>query len=157
MPKYRVRLGCQLPHAGLVYGTGSVVELSRSMGYEVRHLVEEVDSAGQVVTVLPPAWRQALETIRDHERLSVLLLEQPKIVARLQAARDAVDEAEHQLHHAQDALTAVTKERDDLEAAIATEHHQAATTAEAKPPEGKADSDRKPVAGRKPSAAADTA
>jgi len=72
MPFYRVRRSQQLAHAGQTFGAGAVVELSRKLAAEVSHLVDEVDAEGKPVSAPLSSWEQSLETVREHERVSIL-------------------------------------------------------------------------------------
>lgn len=90
MPRYQVRDGAVLPMNGQVCEAGTVVELPRAAADDmaVRHLVQEVDEAGQPVAPTPV---DDLERFRAHERVGILrerLAEAQARAATIQAQLD---------------------------------------------------------------------
>src|SRR4051794_17569829 len=100
MATYRVKPDQLLPHEGVVYAGGAIVEIPRHVGAELPHLVEEVDASGAVVASREP-WEIALEQHRRHEHVGVLtrakadgerrLADAMAMAARAQAAVDQAD------------------------------------------------------------------
>lgn len=74
--KFRVRTGCVLAHHGEDLEGGQVVALHPHVGYDVRHLVEPVNDAGEVLATSVHAGVAALETelgkARPHEYVSLI-------------------------------------------------------------------------------------
>lgn len=100
MPRYRVKVGQELPHDGKILDAGTIVELPRHVGQDsvVRDFVEEVDETGHPVEAADG--EADLERFRPHERVGMLeatLAEAKARVARLEALiaeqQDIIEEA----------------------------------------------------------------
>lgn len=126
MPKYRVRQGQQLPHEGKVYEYPSLVTLPRRLAREFPHLVDEVDDAGKPLTSPREEWEIALETIRDHERISILELERQAAAARVADVADAADRARKIADEADQELATATAMVARIDVAIAEEQRRLA-------------------------------
>lgn len=96
MPRYRVRDGQVLPVNGQILEAGGFVDLPRTVADDManRHLVEEVDAAGQPVTPTPV---DDLERFKAHERVGFLR-------DRLAAAKAIVGALEARLANEEQAL-----------------------------------------------------
>lgn len=81
--RYRVRPGRQLPHEGLVLEGGAEVDLPRHVAHDVRHLVDPIDAAGQV---LEPPTPEAIEVEARPAHEQRQLLEARRTVLMLQRA-----------------------------------------------------------------------
>lgn len=139
MPFYRVRRSQQLAHAGQTFTAGAVVELPRKLAVEVAHLVDEVDAEGRPVSA-PSSWEQSLETVREHERVSILEQQLDVETRRLEDRRRehetlvmTASQSQAELQAAERALAELTQaletERKELiarEAAIAERASKAA-------------------------------
>jgi len=90
MPRYRVRQAFR--HEGVELLPGTSVDLPRRLANELSHLVDEVDRTGKVLTGGTPAWTQALDGVREHEKASVLTDERVKAVAAVQRAQLLAEE-----------------------------------------------------------------
>lgn len=95
MPRYRVRDGEVLPINGQLVEAGACVELPRVVADDManRHLVQEVDEAGQPVA---PVAVDDLERFRAHERVGFLrerLATAQAGVAAIQAQLDREEQA----------------------------------------------------------------
>lgn len=117
MPKYRVR--APFRHEGVDLGVGVTVELSRRIAREFPHLVDEVDGAGRVLITGPPAWRQALEGVRDHEKASILAEQRVGLVTNVETAATLADEAATDAKQAAANHLTAQAALKDLDAAIA--------------------------------------
>lgn len=94
MPRYRVNVGEVLPHNGQLLEAGAFVELPRVVAEDTanRHLVQEVDAAGQPVAPRPV---DDLERFRTHERIGILrtrLADAKGLAERIQAQLDAEEQ-----------------------------------------------------------------
>ena len=94
MPRYQVNAGEVLPHNGQVLEPGAFVELPRIVAEDManRHLVQEVDAAGQPVAPRPV---DDLERFRAHERVGFLRERRAAamaVVAQVQAQLDAEEQ-----------------------------------------------------------------
>lgn len=79
---YRVRDGAVLPQNGELLEGGARVDLTRAVGHDVRHLVEPLDPAGNVID--PPTPEQVeLEERPVHEHVSILQHRRALAVASL--------------------------------------------------------------------------
>lgn len=87
---YRVRAGQLLPHQGEVFEAGAVVSLPRAVAAEVRHLVEPLDAAGNVIDP-PSALQIALEQRPAHEHEGILQRRRAELEAHLVDLRDVAD------------------------------------------------------------------
>jgi chromosome segregation ATPase len=120
MPFFRIRKSQQLAHAGQTFSAGAVVELTRKLAAEVSHLVDEVDAEGMPVSA-PSAWEQSLETVREHERVSVLEQQLDAETRRLEDQRREHDALVLSLAQSQADLDAAAKVVAALIAALEAE------------------------------------
>lgn len=139
MPPFLVRAGAQLAHQGRIYPAGAIVDLPRKIAAEIPHLVDEVDASGRVLDRPLPGWQISLETVRQHERVSILEMELAAATTQLQDAQsgaDAADQAAEQAHAGvtlrQQLVTEITQALQQERAALdVAEADDAATAAAA--------------------------
>lgn len=108
---YRVRPGAQLAHLGEVYDGGAVVQLTRQVGYEVRHLADPINDAGEVIDQ-PDALQAELEERPEHEHITILQRKRAALVLH-QADLQGI------AARTQATAAAAQKEVEDVTAAIA--------------------------------------